>query len=68
MTTEDVLRIAAIVVRAAAETEAGKQFIQTVEEEAIKNAPGAAGVLIRTLAALAPHEVVSEGLRRDGPG
>lgn len=68
MTSEDVLRIMTVVVKAALDTPAGKEFVSTVEEAAIREAPGAAGALLRALSALAPHDVVSLGLRRDGPG
>ncbi len=68
MTTEEVMEIAGIVLKAALDTPAGKQLVQTIEDAAIREAPGAAGVLIRTLAAMAPHDVVSAGFRKDGPG
>ncbi len=62
------MQIAGIVVKAALDTPAGKQLVQTIEAAAIREAPGAAGALLRALILAAPHDVVSVGLRRDGPG
>ncbi len=54
--------------KAFAETPEGKKLIAKGEQLVLDNLPGVEGTALRFIHACLPHDVVSIGLRRDGPG